>query len=546
MSAVWAIAARPVDGKISMKIGYLAALTLAFSVDAARAQGLDARVETVIKSPGYQNARWGLLVVDAKSGQVVYERNPDLMFCPASVAKLFSTAAALVDLGQDFRFQTPVARRGDVDVSGTLRGDLVLVAQGDLSLGGRTGKDGALLFENTDHTYAAGNNKATLVPSDPLSGLDSLAREVKAAGVTRVAGDVIVDDRLFETAPSSGSGPREVSPIVVNDNVVDILVSPAAKVGDPPEVKMLPRTAYVAMEQSVSTAAEGTRPSIDVRAEGPRRFSIRGRIPIGRQPIVKVYEIEDPASYARALFIERLRERGVDVAASPLASNNVSSLPPRDHVLKLPKVAEYTSPPFSDYLRVILKVSHNLHASTLPLLIAARHGERTLNDGLRREGEILKRLGVDVATISFGGGAGGSRADLVTPRATVALLRAMAGRSDYSTYEGALPILGRDGTLAESVSANSPVRGHARAKTGTFWVENGLNGSAVLTSKALAGTMETSSGRRLVFAFFVNDVPIDASSIDAITEATAGAGKLLGRLCEAFYADDKSEPSAAR
>ena len=76
---------------------------------------------------------------------------------------------------------------------------------------------------------------------------------------------------------------------------------------------------------------------------------------------------------------------------------------------------------------MILKVSHNLHASTLPLLIAAHHGERTLAAGLRREGEILKGLGVDPATISFGGGAGGARADLVTPRATVALLRAMAG-----------------------------------------------------------------------------------------------------------------------
>ncbi len=474
-----------------MRICCLAAVVLAFTGSVSRARGLEARVEAVLKSPGYQNARWGLLVVDAKNGRVVYERAADTLFCPASVTKLFTTAAALVDLGQDYRFQTPVVRRGEVDGSGTLRGDLILVAQGDLCLGGRTGKDGTLLFENNDHTYAGGNNKATLVPSDPLAGLDSLAREVKAAGVSSVAGDVIVDDRLFESAPSSGSGPRQVSPIVVNDNVIDILIAPGAKVGDPAEIKLVPRTAFVTMEQRVETAAEGARLAIDARAEGPRRISIRGRIPIGHKPCVRIHEVEDPASYARALFIERLRDRGVDVAASPLGSNNGAGLPARDEVHKLPKVAEYTSPPLSDYLRVILKVSHNLHASTLPLLIAARHGGRTLNDGLRREGEILKRLGVDAASISFGGGAGGSRADLATPRATVALLRAMAGRPDYAAYEAALPILGRDGTLAESVGAASPVRGHARAKTGTFWVENGLNGSGVLTSKALAGTMET-------------------------------------------------------
>ncbi len=83
---------------------------------------------------------------------------------------------------------------------------------------------------------------------------------------------------------------------------------------------------------------------------------------------------------------------------------------------KLPKVAEYTSPPFSEFVKVILKVSHNLYASTLPLLLAAQHGERTLDAGLRRQGDILKSLGVDLDGISFGGGAGGDRADLATPR----------------------------------------------------------------------------------------------------------------------------------
>ena len=45
------------------------------------------------------------------------------------------------------------------------------------------------------------------------------------------------------------------------------------------------------------------------------------------------------------------------------------------------------------YIRVILKVSHNLHASTLPLLLAARHGERTLDAGLRRQGERAQSTG---------------------------------------------------------------------------------------------------------------------------------------------------------
>ena len=189
---------------------------------------------------------------------------------------------------------------------------------------------------------------------------------------------------------------------------------------------------------------------------------------------------------------------------------------------------------------MILKVSHNLHASTLPLLLAARHGERTLEAGLRRQGELLKSLGIEPRTASFGGGAGGSRSDLVTPRATVALLKAMAARSDFSAYEDALPILGRDGTLAHAVPDDSPARGHGHAKTGTYWVDNELTGKAVLTSKALAGYLETAAGRPLILAIFVNNVMLDAPRPNrTISDETREAGKLLGKLCEVFYASDK-------
>jgi D-alanyl-D-alanine carboxypeptidase/D-alanyl-D-alanine-endopeptidase (penicillin-binding protein 4) len=503
-----------------------------------------AKVEEVLKTPGFQSGHWGLLVVDAASGKTVYEHNADELFCPASVTKLFSTATALADLGADYRFQTPVVRRGQVDQNGTLRGDLILVAQGDLSLGGRTGPDGTLLFEDNDHTYANGNADAKLVAADPLAGLDHLAREVAGAGIAAILGDVLVDDRLFEPASSTGSGPARLTPILINDNVIDVVVTPSAQPDEPARVKMVPATSFVTMDAQVETVAEGPRARIEIGAEGPRRFSVRGRIPVGHKPLVRIYEVEEPASFARALFIESLRKRGVRVVASPLGTNAVGALPPPEEVKRLPKVAEYISPPLREYIRVTLKVSHNLHASTLPLLVAVHHGETTLDAGLKREGEFLKGLGLDMKAISFGGGAGGSRADLVTPRATVALLRAMARRSDFATFEAALPVLGRDGTLAKAVDADSPARGHARAKTGTYWVDNGLNGQGVLTSKALAGYLETAAGRTLVFAFFLNNVPIhtDAGAADATTTA----GKLLGKLCEIFYTCDAPKPSAPK
>ena len=105
----------------------------------------------------------------------------------------------------------------------------------------------------------------------------------------------------------------------------------------------------------------------------------------------------------------------------------------------------------------------------------------------------------------------------------------MAARPDFAAYDTALPILGRDGTLAKAVAKDSPARGHVHAKTGTFYVENDLDGKTVLTSKALAGYLETASGRSLVFAAFVNNVPLDAPRPDRpVSEATAEAGRALG------------------
>jgi D-alanyl-D-alanine carboxypeptidase/D-alanyl-D-alanine-endopeptidase (penicillin-binding protein 4) len=141
----------------------------------------------------------------------------------------------------------------------------------------------------------------------------------------------------------------------------------------------------------------------------------------------------------------------------------------------------------------------------------------------------LAGASVDADTISFGGGAGGSRADYTTPRATVQLLRHMATRPDAAVYEAALPVLGVDGTLASSVSRDSPARGKVHAKTGTLFWQNTMNGRYIVTSKALAGYMTTSQGRRLAFAMFVNNTHIEKSS------ETAREGRTLGQLCEIVF-----------
>jgi D-alanyl-D-alanine carboxypeptidase/D-alanyl-D-alanine-endopeptidase (penicillin-binding protein 4) len=486
------------------------------------------KVREVMDSAKYKQAHWGLLAVDLKTGDVKYELNSSKLFAPASTTKCFSVACALDAFGADHRFETPIVRRGEVNDKGELVGQLILIASGDLTLGGRTTDSGEIAFTNGDHTYASGGTESELTPQDPLAGLNDLASQVAKAGIKRVVGDVLIDDRLFDRAEGSGSGPGKLLPIYVNDNVIDFTIEPTEP-GQPAKVSWRPQSAAVRVEAHVHTVPAKSKHGTEIRDYGAGRIHLFGSIPADSKPVLRVHEVADPISHARTLLIEALQRAGIVMDVPALADHPHGLLPPRDETLKLPQVAKHVSPPFSENARLILKVSHNLHASTLPLLVAAKHNERTLAQGLRRQHDFLKKAGVEVDTISFGGGAGGSRADYTTPAATVQLLRYMATRPDFEAYRRALPRLGIDGTLAKSVGAESPAKDKVHAKTGTLYWDNTMNSSSLMTSKALAGYMTTAKGDTLAFALFVNNAPLR----NGLTTTTAG--KDLGRICELLF-----------
>jgi serine-type D-Ala-D-Ala carboxypeptidase/endopeptidase (penicillin-binding protein 4) len=485
-------------------------------------------IERVTQQPHFKHAHWGALFVDLNSGEVVFDRNGDKLFVPASTTKLFSVACALDALGADYRFLTPVVRRGEVSEAGELKGDLILIASGDLSFGGRTTPEGKIAFTNGDHTYANGNPDAELTEADPLAGVNYLAKQVASAGIKRVRGDVLIDDRLFERAESSGSGPSRVSPCSINDNVVDIMVTPS-EVGQLAKWTSRPQTAAIQIESKIVTVEADKPLEIVLRDVGLGRISVSGQIPKGHKPILRVQEVPDSVAFARTLFIEALQRAGVNVDAPTLGEAPSESLPTVAEVKSLPQVALLKSLPFSESAKLILKVSHNLQASTLPLLVAVKHGERTLAAGLKRQHTFLKQAGVDVDTISFAGGAGGARGDCITPRAAVQLLTYMSKRPDFPAYKEALPRLGIDGTLARNVPPESPARDKVQAKTGTLYADNTMNGATLMTSKALAGYMTTVKGRALVFAVFVNNAHIRSG----VTTKTFGDD--LGKICEIVY-----------
>ncbi|MEO7335825.1 MAG: D-alanyl-D-alanine carboxypeptidase, partial [Caldimonas sp.] len=337
-------------------------------------QPVPAEIQKVLDKPAYAAATWGLHVIDLDTGEVLQDLNADRRLLIASVRKTFSIGLALDELGPDYRFRTPIHRLGSVDASGVLAGHLVLVASGDPAMGGRTNPDGTYAIPDYDHNEANGLGNAVLPTPDPLAGFDSLARQVAASGITQVAGDVVVDERLFE--PFDFRGEFMLSPMFVNDDVVDVSVGAAGA------VEWRPRSAAFTVQSTLGVGAAGSALDLTLSPVLPTCFGtpgcrgqVTGSLPAGfvppltgQFPIVRTFRITNPGAYARTVLIEALGRAGVAVSAPAVAPNPVSLLPASRTYADSTRVAELVSLPYLDTARHVMKVSYNLGADASLLL----------------------------------------------------------------------------------------------------------------------------------------------------------------------------------
>jgi D-alanyl-D-alanine carboxypeptidase/D-alanyl-D-alanine-endopeptidase (penicillin-binding protein 4) len=462
----------------------------------------------------YTHSTWGLLVADAKTGQVLVSQNAQQLFTPGSTLKLYSAAAVLHDYGAGYRFRTPVFRTGSVR-RGVLRGNLVLVASGDFSFGLRDRPNGTQAYSTApqlDHSDADGAPGPTLVPhSNPLVGVEQLARQVRAAGIRRVSGNVVIDDRLFNTYFGWPDG--VMSPIGINENFLDITATPTRS-GRAARISYRPRTAAWQVRSTVRTAARGSAPSWQVTQTGPSQVTVSGTVPAGAGPLLQVFFIPNPAAFARTAFIEALRRAGVSVAASSLGPNPRNLLPRSRTYPASRRVALRVSAPLSQIVKVILKVSANRGADLLVCLVAVKHGQRDCPAGLAYLQSNAARLGSPPdTTFAFDGGGSDDR-DRINPIAITTFLRNVLHQPYASAFRAALPIVGVDGTLA-TLGKGTPSVGRIQAKPGNrVAFANATLGIAGASN--LVGYIQAKSGRTLVFANCINNIPLNAPPLPEV------------------------------
>jgi D-alanyl-D-alanine carboxypeptidase/D-alanyl-D-alanine-endopeptidase (penicillin-binding protein 4) len=144
----------------------VAALLVALVTPAAAAASLQSALEHALRVPHVSLAATGAVVLDLDTGATIYSRNATLALLPASNEKLAVTYAALTALGPGFTIETDVLGEGQ-QAGSTWQGDLVLKGYGD--------------------------------PTLSSADLTALARQVRAAGITRVTGSVLGDESWFDT-----------------------------------------------------------------------------------------------------------------------------------------------------------------------------------------------------------------------------------------------------------------------------------------------------------------------------------------------------------
>lgn len=494
------------------------------------------RIQRIVDRPEFRHAIFGIEFYSLDSGKPVYTLNADKLFVPGSTTKLLTEGTALELLGADYRFHTRVYRTGPVGADGTLDGDLVLLASGDPNLSARVRPDGTLAFENEDHAYG-GDVSTRAVPGDPLQVIRDLARQIAARGIKRVRGRVLVDATLFPSGDRELGTGVVISPIMVNDNLVDMMIGPDASVGSPAVLTASPTTSYVRFVNRATTGTPDSRPRIQVASDsagpdGSRIVTLTGSMPARKPAILYSYAVPDPQRYAEVVLSEALRDAGVRVDlvtpqqsrdAVPSFKSLAASYTP-DRV-----VAEHVSPPFREEVKVTLKVSQNLHASMTPrMLRAVLAPNDTAKTGFDLEHDFLTRAGLDLTGAQQADGAGGNAH--FTPQFMVSYLAYMSRQRDSADFHNALPILGRDGTLW-NIQPSSPAAGHVHAKTGTYALSDPLNRRLFVTGKGLAGYMTTVDGRHLAFAIYVNNVSVSLEP----NATTVVVGQALGEIAAAAY-----------
>ncbi len=453
------------------------------SFDKKAVEKLRHEINTILQDSSLYQSRTGIKVVSLRTGEVLYAKDSQLLFHPASNMKLLTTAAALAKLGPDFRFKTILCADTSAFVDSTISGNLYLKG-----------------FANPDLT---------------TQDLWWMVQQVKMLGVKKITGNLICDESYLDDVyrgrgwmwdDASAWYWAPISALTVNDNCVTVKVKPAANRGDSLQVRLSPPTSYmkitnygVTVDSSDTTQLRAFKVERNWQ-EQENIVVIEGALTPESPEKEFVIDVMNPALYAGTLLGEILRQENVHFEGEVLKGE----VPDTNFVL-----VEHLSLPLISSIINTNKISDNLSAELILKTLGAeiRGQPGTAEKGLAVIKEFLYEIGVDTTTIELADGSGNSRYNVISPDHVVALLQAMY--QDFrvgAEFLASLPIAGVDGRLKNRMK-DTPARGKLRAKTGTL---RGVSN--------LSGYTTTADGEPLAFAIMMEHFVVPVSRIRDIQD----------------------------
>ena len=392
---------------------------------------LAARITAVLDDPAFADAHWGALAVDLATGDTLFAQNARRRFIPASNQKLFTTAVALERLGPDFRYETRLYLDGAL-TDGVLDGDLVIRGAGDPTFG------------SADF-------------GDPLAVFNAWADSLQSLGVTRVTGDILGDDDVFDDVPY-GLGwawddfpygyAAEVSGLTFREGTVTLRVR-GTRPGRRAALTWEPLlTPYVTFINETLTRPGGTPVEEGYARElSGNRFVVTTEVPT-RGIELEILAVHNPTRYTADVFRLVLLRRGIAIEGTAVDVDDRSTRP---RYATLRRVATTRSPSLARIVEETNRTSNNLYAEhllrtlgTLPSLDAS-HTPGSTEAGVQALLPTLAAAGIDPAMVQLIDGSGLSFMNRTTPLALVRLLAYLHRHPDTavrSAFYEAVPIGG--------------------------------------------------------------------------------------------------------
>ncbi|MDX5420405.1 MAG: D-alanyl-D-alanine carboxypeptidase/D-alanyl-D-alanine-endopeptidase [Hymenobacteraceae bacterium] len=445
--------------KATLLVAALLAHSLAWSQSATTK--LTAAFQKFESDPQMQNGIASLYVIDAKTGQVVFDRNSKVGLAPASTMKVITSISAYELLGKDFRYVTKFALR-------------------------KGGNASLLVMPSGDPTF--GSWRWPLTKEGNV--LKGITQALKRTGIKSV-GEVVISNEGWneETVPDGwmwqdianyyGAGAAKLN---WRENQYDVILKSGKQIGDPVSVvKTVPGLSGYSLRSELTSAAAGTGDNAYIYFPvGTNMAAIRGTIPVNENSFKISGAMPSGAHQFVSMLADTLRTLGISLPHQPLMQHN--------GVAQQGYTVFHTveSPPLDSIVYWFNRKSVNLYGEALVKTIACKNaGTSATRKGLEQIRQHWETQGIAETELAMVDGSGLSPLNRVTTHAQVRLLQYARQQNWYSGFYASLPVYNG-----------------MKMKSGTI---HGVKG--------YAGYHKARDGREYVFAFVVNNYNGSSSAL---------------------------------